>query len=99
MSSFNNNFSGMNLGYSFGNEEFPGFGAPSDVFESGDPIAGPSRSQDRYFNPPTEGYANQGYQESTLLGESGSQLVDPYTFQPVPTFNDSDVGEPRCCWT
>ena len=79
MSSFNNNnFAGENFGYYFGDEQFQDFGVPSNAFDSDTPIAGPSRSQDWYHNPSTEGYSGQDYQESTLLDASGNQFVDPY---------------------
>ena len=94
-SSFNNNdFAGVNFGYSFGDEQLPDFGTSYNDFDSEAPVAGPSRAQDWYLNPSTEGYSNQGYQESTLLNASGNQFVDLYSSQTAPTYGDY-TGESR----
>ena len=79
--SFNNNndnFTEENFGYSFCDEQLQEFEVPYDAFDLYASVAGPSRSQDWYHNPSTEGYPGQGYQESTLLDALGNQFVDPY---------------------
>lgn len=75
--SFNNGnnhghpFAKVNLdGYPFGYEQF----LDSYKFDSDAAFAGPSRSQDWYHNPSPDGYTGQyGYQEHTLLDESGGR--------------------------
>ena len=98
MSSFNNNFAGMNFGYTFGDEQLPDFGASSNVFDSDAPIIRSNRSQDWYLNPSTDGYSNRGYQESTLLGVSGGLFVDPYSSQTMSTYGDY-TGESHSFWS
>ena len=101
---FNKNFAGMGYGYPpteddtfngypFGGEQAQDYAPSYDAFDSDAPIAGPSRSQDWYHNPSSEGYADvSGYQGCTLLDASGSQFVDPYTTNAY----NPDVGESRC---
>ena len=84
-----NNFTGMNFGYPYFEEE--------SQFDSEAPIAGPSRSQDWYLNPAPEGYGEQaGYEGSTLLDASGNQFVDPDAIYP-DIFGSSEAGESFCC--
>ena len=88
MSSFNNNFTGINFGYPYLEDE--------SLINSDAPIAGPSRSQDWYLNPAPEGYGEQfGYEGSTLLDASEDQLVDPRATHP-DAFGSSEAGESFC---
>ena len=97
MSFFHNNFVGTDFGYPLYNEEYLDFGAQHNPYlDSNVPIAGPSRSQGWYLNPPLERYADQyGYQESTLLDASGSQFVDQYAYTG-PAYCGFNTGESRC---
>jgi len=71
MSNFNNNFNNnfFNPGYTYFEDE--------SVFESDEPVAGPSRSQDWYLNPAAGGDCS-GYQGWTLLDVSGNELTGPH---------------------
>jgi len=73
MSYFNNDFAGMDPDYPYFEDE--------NVFESDEPIAGPSRSQDWYLNPAAEGDQSR-YQGSTLLDVSGYEYTDPHATYP-----------------
>jgi len=100
MSSFNNsNFAGMNFGYHLDEEEFLNPETPCYPFHDPDaPIAGPSRSQDWYLNPSSEGYTDQSrYQESTLLGASGNHFVDPYALDAENVYGGFNASESHCC--
>jgi len=93
MSFFNNDFTGMNFGYSSSEENSFG-GYPFGNEQSDAAIAGPSGSHDWYLNPSSEEYADQvGYQGSTLLGVWGNQLVDPYTLHEA---HEPATGESHC---
>jgi len=94
---FNNNFAGMNFGYHL-DDEFLNPETPCYPFlDTEAPIAGPSRSQDWYLNPSSEGYADQsGYQESTLLDASGNHLVEPYALYAEHVYGGFNAGESHC---
>ena len=94
----NNDFAGVNFGYSLGDEEFPGIGDHYDpLLDSDGPVAGPSRTQHLCLNPSPGGYASQsGYQESTLLNAWEDDIVDPYSSHAEPAYNGFDSGESRC---
>lgn len=86
--SSHNNFTGMGFDYLYAEDE--------SYIDPDAPIAGPSRSQDWYLNPPPEGYAEQsGYEGSTLLDASGDQFVDPHAGYP-DAFGNSEAGELFC---
>ena len=103
---FNKNFAGMGYGYPsseddifngypFGDEQAQNYAPSYDAFDSDAPVAGPSRSQDWYHNPSSEGYTDAtGYQGYTLLDASGSQFVDPHAI-PAETYG-LDAGESYC---
>ena len=87
-----NNFASVDFGYSFGNEQSLEFGTQYNVLDSGTSIFIPSTFQDWYLNPPTEGYANRGYQGSTSLDASGIKPADPNTLPPVRTYDGPYTG-------
>jgi len=99
----NNSSTGMNMnfGYHLGNEESSNFETPYHPYLDSDaPIAGPSRSQDWYLNPSSEGYPDKsGYQESTLLDASGNYFVDPYaTLHTEHAYGGFNVGKSLRCY-